>query len=155
MLIFTHAAVGALIGETIPLHPVLAFLLAFLIHFAMDAIPHGDSHLYKEYVTGKNSKKAVIITLIDIAAMLLLVAILFGWYHIDHPAAVAAGVIGGILPDILSALHGVFGIRRTQWLHTLHFFFHDFIVKRTGDLPFRVGMTMEVVIAAVLCVNVL
>ncbi|GEM_PF-3732031 len=43
MFIVTHAAIGALIGEELPNHPMLAFVLAFLAHFLTDLIPHGDT----------------------------------------------------------------------------------------------------------------
>ena len=45
MILSTHGIVGAAIIKIMPTHPVIGGILAFLSHFAMDAIPHWDYHL--------------------------------------------------------------------------------------------------------------
>ena len=45
MILVTHGAVGAAIGQALKTHPILAIIAAFLSHFCLDAIPHWDYSL--------------------------------------------------------------------------------------------------------------
>lgn len=144
MFVVTHATIGALIGEALPTHPVIAFVLAFIVHFFTDMIPHGDTHLYRGYISGSKIKKAVIIQAVDTLVMVAFVIYLFTRVIVNHRMAVAMGVIGGVLPDALAASYELFHFKWLKWFHTMHFFFHNLINKRTGDLPLVAGMIMEV-----------
>lgn len=144
MFVATHAAIGALIGESLPTHPILAFALAFVIHFFTDMIPHGDTHLYKGYTSGGNRKKAVTIQVIDSLVMIAFVIYLFTRVVIHQRMAVVMGVVGGILPDALAASYEIFHFKWLKGFHRMHLYLHNFINKRTGDLPLVGGMIMEV-----------
>lgn len=146
MFIATHAAIGALIGEEFASHPVVSFVLAFGAHFLTDLIPHGDTNLYKGYVAGTKVKKAMLIVGADAVLTALFIAYLFAIVVVDHRIAIVAGVIGGVLPDVLVAIYEVTHWKWLAWFHRLHFYFHNLINSRTGDLSLRTGMIMEVLI---------
>lgn len=155
MFITTHAVVGALIGGQLPQAPVLVFFLSLLSHFLADIIPHGDSKLYKGYVAGTKTKRAVAYVTLDALVTLLGVLALFNTRFIDHRLAISLGILGGVLPDLLVAIYEVFRIKELQWFHKLHFFFHNLIITRKGDMPLTLGIAMQVSILLIIIVRVL
>ena len=154
MFIITHSIIGALIGEKLNNHPVIAFVLAFIAHFFTDLIPHGDTNLYKGYVAGTKVKKALLFIAADVVATTLFVLYLFTRVIIDHRIAIIMGVLGGILPDLLVALYEISHTKWLKWFYKLHFYFHDFISSRIGDLSLPTGTIMEVIILIILLVHV-
>ncbi len=155
MFIVTHAAIGALLGEELSAHPILVFVLAFLAHFLTDLIPHGDTHLYKGYLAGTKVKKALLFVGVDTLITVFFIVYLFARVIMDHRLAVAMGVGGGILPDVLVALYELFRFRWLQSFHRLHFYFHNLVNSRIGDLSLPTGMVMEVLILTVLISRVI
>ena len=150
MFVVTHAAIGALIGEAMPNHPIVVFVLAFIAHFFTDMIPHGDTHLIHGFENGSGAKKAVIIQTTDSIVALLFTIYLLTRVIVHHRIAVLSGVIGGVMPDILAASYDVFHFKWLKGFHIFHRNCHNFINKRTGDLSLRNGMIMEVIILLVL-----
>ena len=150
MFITTHAAIGALIGEQFPNHPLFAFVFGMASHFLTDIIPHGDSNLYKGFITGSKVKRAIAYVVIDAVAALFFVLFLFNTRVFDHRLAISLGIVGGVLPDLIVALYEVFRLPGLRWFHRLHFFFHDMVSSRRGDLPFASGFAMQLVFLAAL-----
>src|SRR5512133_2300013 len=103
MFVATHAAVGALFGEVMPSHPILVFVLAFVVHFFMDMIPHGDSLLYHAYSKGDRKKLAMFIQISDIVIMICFAVYLCTQVIVHQRLAVIMGIAGGVLPDALVA----------------------------------------------------
>jgi len=118
MILVTHAIVGGAIGRLIPSHPILAFFLGFLSHFAADAIPHWHYPLISFKHNPKNPMQAdmtmnkwFLFDLfnigIDCLAGLVLSVIFF------HPSlslntaliSIIAGAIGGVAPDALQFIY--------------------------------------------------
>ena len=118
MLFITHAITGATIGLASG-NPILGFILGFLSHHVLDAIPHfdqGSFYLSRDFRKPawlgaehhENGKKFKVmrdwaILLIDMASTSLLsLALLLG-----HPPSVwllyIVGATGGLMPDILDA----------------------------------------------------
>lgn len=148
MFITIHALVGALIGEQLPNAPVWAFVLAFVSHFIADIIPHGDSKLYKGYVSGSKMRRAVAYVTFDGIAALLGTLVLFNTKFIDHRLAISLGILGGVLPDLLVAICELLRIKQLRWFYKFHFFFHNLIISRRGDIPLGVGITLQIAILA-------
>lgn len=154
MFLATHATVGAMIGRAVP-NPILAFILAFFSHFLMDMIPHGDSHVYDDYTKGKRVRMAVSYTVIDAVITAYLIVGISQARLFDNGMAVAAGIIGGLLPDLLI---GVYEITKTRFLtsfHRFHFFMHNLVVNRkwvtkNGDFSFLAGVSYQLVILVIL-----
>jgi len=149
MFITTHAAMGALIGELLPTHPALAFFVAMAAHFAIDIVPHGDTGLYKEYIAGSKIKRAVAFVTVDGVIALLLVTYLFVHWWAVPERAIAFGITGGVLPDLLVGVYEVTHARALRWFHRLHFFFHNLISSRTGDVSLGAGLVVEAMVFAI------
>ena len=154
MFLATHATVGAMIGRACP-NPILAFVLAFASHFLMDMIPHGDSHVYESYSQGKRVRLAVSYTMIDAVVTAYLVVGISQAHLFDNGFNVAAGIIGGLLPDLLIGVYEVTKSKLLVPFHRFHFFMHNLVVNRkwitqNGDFSFFTGVSYQLVILAVL-----
>ena len=144
MFITSHAAAGAIVGELLPVHPILAFVVAIVVHLAMDIVPHGDTGLYKGYISGSGVKRAVAFVTIDAIAAVVLVLVLFTWHGgVEPETAVAAGVAGGLLPDFLVAMYEMTHSKFLHWAYKAHFFFHNMISGRYGDISLGSGLGVE------------
>lgn len=101
MYLTTHAAVGVLISQAVN-RPAEAFVLAFVSHFVLDFVPHGD-----EDVGGwvrKSPKNALLIAGADIVLIFGLLFALYTTQNLPTMARVSAGIIGAVLPDFLSSV---------------------------------------------------
>jgi hypothetical protein len=143
MFITTHALIGALIAEQMPNHPVLAFVLAIAAHFLADAIPHGDSKLYRGYASHERVRRAVAYVMIDCLVAMFFVLGLFNSKFIDHRFAISCGVVGGVLPDFLVGLFEIFRLRQLRWIHRVHFYFHNLVVSKRGDVALKTGIAIQ------------
>jgi len=151
MFVTTHAALGALIAEQLfPNHPILAFFAGMASHFLTDIIPHGDTGLYKGYVSGSKVKRAVAYVVIDGIVAIFLVLFLFNTKVFDNRLAISMGIAGGVLPDLLVALYELFRVPGLRWFHRVHFFFHNMISGRRGDMTFPAGFAMQMLFLAAL-----
>ncbi|MDP2933191.1 MAG: hypothetical protein Q8N81_03600 [bacterium] len=153
MFLVTHAAVGAIIGETTG-NPILAIIGGFISHFLFDLIPHGDTKLYRKNDFGRRSKRAKAYVTVDAIAAILFVLLLFNFRDFIHPINVSLGITFGLLPDLLVGLYETGKATRLRKFHKLHFFFHDFVIKRRGDISFRYGFLMQLIILVLLQVRV-
>lgn len=154
MFLATHATVGALIGRAAP-DPISAFLLAFASHFLMDMIPHGDSHVYDDYTKGKRVRMALSYTMIDAVVTAYLIIAISHARLFDNGFTVAAGIIGGLLPDLLIGVFEVTKVKMLEPFHRFHFYMHNLIVnkkwlKHTGDFSFLTGVSYQLVILIIL-----
>ncbi len=154
MFITTHAALGALLAETVPGHPYAAFLLGIGSHFLSDVIPHGDTHLYRGHVAGTKVKRALAYVLIDGVAALFFSMFLLNVKFDPDESALTAGIVGGVLPDLLVGVYEVKRFKWLRWFHRLHFFFHNRVSGRWGDLSFPSGFAMQLVFLAALMTRV-
>ena len=143
MFIITHAALGALIAQQVPEYPIAAFILGMASHFISDIIPHGDTHLYKDYISGRRVKSSIAYVTIDGVLTVLFVLFLFNLGLGDAKLAISLGIVGGVLPDLLVGVYEVFRVRGLSWFHRLHFFFHN-MVSEKHDMTFASGFAMQV-----------
>lgn len=153
MFITTHAAVGAIVGETTG-NPIFAILGGLISHFLIDIIPHGDTHLLERYKKRRKARIAVAYVTIDSVVAVLFTVLLFNFRDFIHPTNVGLGIAFGVLPD---ALVGFSEIYRNKWLqvfHRFHFFFHNTIIDRRRDLSFRAGFIMQLIFLALLQIRV-
>lgn len=100
MYLTPHAAVGILISQQVD-KPLWAFLLAFLSHFIIDFIPHGDEPV-GEWINSK-FRRVVLIGAFDLTLVFTLtVTLLTVETNPTKNALYLAGIFGAILPDFLS-----------------------------------------------------
>ena len=151
MFVLTHAAVGALIGHVLPQSPLLSFTLAWFIHFLTDVIPHGDNIIYKRYIAGKTSWFTILYVGGDILLTALFSILVLKGTAPSAFTSVTAGIIGGILPDILVGLYEIWRVPILKQFHRAHFFFHNIISGRVGDVPLWAGLGLEFSLIFLFC----
>jgi hypothetical protein len=153
MFLVVHASVGALVGNAVG-NPAAAFSVNFLLHFLLDMIPHGDQMLYEDYKQGKKVRKAMIHTGMDALAAAIVVAIIFSFGDFISEASVAAGVVGGLLPDFLVGMYELFHPKGRRWtgrqldrFNRLHMHNHVFLIRNLfrTDMPLKIGFVMQAV----------
>ncbi len=150
MFLTTHAALGALLAELVPNHPYAAFAIGLGSHFISDIIPHGDTHLYKGFVSGTKVRRALAYVTVDGIIALFFSLFLLNVKPADTHLVTTFGIIGGVLPDLLV---GAYEIKRIKWLrsfHRFHFYFHNRISGTLGDLSFPSGFAMQLLFLAAL-----
>ncbi|MBU0646324.1 hypothetical protein KJ611_02500 [Patescibacteria group bacterium] len=150
MTITTHAAIGAVIGR-ISGNPILAFLFGFFSHFIVDMIPHGDTGLSDNFrVFKRKRKQAVAYSVIDGVFALFFVLLLANMKDIGNMQLYTWGIIGSALPDLLVGFYVVTKVGWLKHFNEIHFFFHDYFVKKRGDVPLKYALIAQVVIVAYL-----
>ena len=152
MYLTVHAAAGASIGTLFNSTP-LAFGLAVLSHFVLDRIPHDDPPIVAG--TARDGvlhnpifRHFVIVALFDFIVALVLVTEVIRILPQYRPAAMVAGALGGVLPDLLFGLYRLTGVK---WLAAYNHF-HDsmhFDIKRF-PITFFVGFTIQIISLTIL-----
>ena len=141
MFLMTHAVIGASLGFVLPQNPGLAFVFGLASHFIADIIPHGDSNLYKGYVSKIKVRRALAYIGIDaILTIFLVMSLLNG---IDQPEvrqAVSLGMAGGILPDLVVAAYEITHLSALRGFHRFHFWIHNTFTRDRGDIPLALGI---------------
>lgn len=148
MYLTTHVAIGALIAEQIPHHPVLAFSLAVLAHFLADMIPHGDARMYREYIVGTHVRRAVAKVVLDSSIAILFILFIFNSPWFLERETLSWGIVGSVLPDVLVALYEISHAKQLRPYERFHRFIHNSVVNRVGDVSFATGFAMQMVFFA-------
>jgi len=141
MLLSVHATVGAIIGENVH-KPLLAFILAFISHFILDIIPHGDKELIKAYRENFKNKTMLYLIYFDLISTPILLGLLFYTHQINFSQSVFWGIIGGVLPDIMVAIFEVTDKYFKNW-HKLHSWTHD---RLKWSIPLKIGIIVQIII---------
>tara|TARA_B100001964_G_scaffold220336_1_gene263299 strand:+ start:366 stop:830 length:465 start_codon:yes stop_codon:yes gene_type:complete len=150
MTLTTHATLGAVIGHATG-NPALAFIFAFISHFLIDMIPHGDTGLADNYkIHKRNRKRAVAYVMVDAVVAIFFVLLLANTRDIVSMRTFSWGIVGGVLPDLIVGIYEITKTPLLRWFNTLHFAFHDFFVKRKGDVPLYYAILAQVVLIAYL-----
>ena len=153
MTITTHTAIGAAIGFSLS-HPVLGFAVGMLSHFAVDMIPHGDLK-FSEQFKNKKRKAALAYTTIDAVIALLLLLSLFNVGGFQNKQAFSAAIAGSIMPDLLVSVYYATKTKWLKWFVRLHFFFHDFFLRRYGDVRLTYALTGQAAFIFIILHNIL
>ena len=150
MTLTTHATLGAVIGGATG-NPVLAFIFGFISHFLIDMIPHGDTGMSDNFRIHKcKQKRAVAYVLVDGVIALLFVLMLANTRDIDSMRTFTWGIVGGVLPDLIVGLYEITKSPLLRGFTRMHFYFHDMIVRKKGDVPLYYALMAQVVLIAYL-----
>lgn len=168
MLLTPHAAAGIAISQHV--HNPLAVLgLSILSHFVLDLVPHGDQKIFG----GNNNepyrwKPILTVEIIDIAILIAIVAWMAGQPLNTSTYLMTFGVLGGVLPDLLSSFFPVLHARMSwlwlvRWIYRLtkptglryfarghnwlHNVFHHRLIHR--DITFGQGLVLQTVAVVV------
>lgn len=157
MILVTHAIVGGAIGRLIPNHPVLAFFLGFLSHFAADAIPHWHYPLFSLKRDPSDPmhndmlfNKWFIVDIFNIGIDCLAgIALSLIFFHplISFDAlliSIIAGVIGGLAPDALEFVYWKMPNRPLTILTEFHVWIHS---KTDIDTKYLLGISTQILFA--------
>ncbi len=60
------------------------------------------------------------------------------------------GIAGAILPDFLVGLYELTKSPLLRWNYKIHFYFHDLIVDKKGDVPLYYSVLAQIVIISYL-----
>ena len=150
MTLTTHATLGAVIGK-LSGNPILGFVLAFITHLLIDMIPHGDTGISDNFrIHKKNKKMAIAYVAIDAVVAICFVLLIMNTRGLSGNEAVTWGIVGGVMPDMLVAVYEVTKSPLLRWFYKVHFFFHDFFVKRRGEVPLYYAILAQIVFIAYL-----
>lgn len=151
MFVTVHAAAATIIGKKMT-NPILAFIIGFISHFILDIIPHGDENLGKKFLgiklkTREDFRILAMYGSIDSFCLAVFLIFLFTNFEFADTSTVIWAIIGGILPDIIVALHKITKLRCLNWFAKLHSLNHGLIVHRTQkDIPLRLGVALQIII---------
>jgi hypothetical protein len=128
MTLATHAVVGGAVASLFPSHPIIAFVVGFLSHFVLDAIPHWDYKLLSAYINPNKVDKNFGLDLLHVGTDMILgiLITLLIW----HPISVSQleilflGIFGGVLPDFLQFVYLRFPHQPMILIQKFHDFMH-------------------------------
>lgn len=124
MYLTTHSAVGIVLA-TKTVNPLFAFIFAFIAHYILDIIPHGDESIFnKDISAAKRYKKIISIVLLDLAITAVYVFFIMTKVPLS-PVIIFAAVLGSILPDIIWGIYDIKSIKILKPFVKLHNFFHN------------------------------
>ncbi len=154
MTLTTHTAMGAFIGSLTG-NPVIAFIGGFVSHLLVDMIPHGDSKLADNFRVHKiKRKQAVAYPAIDAVVAILFILFLISSKDISSMRTFAWGIAGAVLPDLLVGLSDLIKIPILKKFYKFHFFFHDFVINRKGDVPLKYALAGQIVFISLLTTQI-
>lgn len=104
MTLTSHAVIGALVAKIAP-DPFSAFLIGAASHYLADVVPHGDEFLYWRHVHNSKDRLPFLVALSDCTLLTIFLIVMLIGNRLGNPAYFIAGVIGGILPDILVTVY--------------------------------------------------
>jgi hypothetical protein len=119
MILSVHATFGAAVASLVPTHPVAGFVLGFVSHFALDAIPHKDYELISiETGPDKNLKTIDLIQkkfslirdmiLVSFDAVIGFCLAFIFFFNPAHPWVFFIGAFAALIPDGLTFVYLLF-----------------------------------------------
>lgn len=135
MTLTTHAIIGGTLAGALAPNPVVAVAVAFLSHFALDAIPHWDYQLQSNKNNGNSSPivdlvmgRGLIVDLakvgFDLILGLTLVYVLYHSYTNTTLIVILLGAVAAVCPDIIQAIYGKARLKSLGYIQSVHNFFH-------------------------------
>lgn len=106
-------------------NPLLLFVVNFVLHYILDAIPHGDGD---DIEKGFKSKNLNYLTL-SCLDFIFVIFVSFNFYQIYKPSLynIVWAVGGAILPDILWGIYYVTKFKIFKWADDLNLWAHQII----------------------------
>ena len=147
----THTAIGTVIGLYI-LNPVLGFTIGLASHFLVDMIPHGDGDMRseEERKLDKKNKGVFLYGTLDVLVAFFLLLVLVNVRDPEFILPLTMAIAGSVLPDFLVGLHDATKWRVLDKVVEIHWFFHDFFIKRYKDIKLSYSLAGQAVFIAIL-----
>lgn len=144
MTVSTHVTVGVAIGVTLQ-NPLIAFIAGFLSHIILDIIPHGDSKLAHKMLVEKKRTLPLIYGIMDYIIAIYLLLLFLNILEINNMRTFTFAIAGSILPDLIVVIHEASQKKLFNGFNKIHFFFHDLVSKKYGDVPLFLGISYQLV----------
>lgn len=137
MILTSHAVIGVATASVFPSHPILAFSVAIVSHYIVDAIPHWEYDLLSSKKDKKNPLnnditigKDFFSDLMKVLADMLIgiFASIFIFYFFGLGASILiliAGIVGGIAPDLLQFAYFRFRHEPFKSIYIFHYRIHS------------------------------
>lgn len=150
MFLVGHTAAGALVGEQVATNPLMIFILAFASHFLLDFIPHGDRHHVVDYYKGKKKllKQIYATLVIDSAASILYIVLIMTKTNVNR-WAIAWGIFGSVLPDLLVGLAELLKNTYLAAFKKFHFIIHNALIHKIRVKPLP-GTLLQIIVIAIM-----
>jgi len=101
MFITSHVLTGVFISQKVS-SPWWVFLISLISHFILDFIPHGDE-LIAQWREQKNPKRRTLfVVTIDLFTSIAFILIILANTGEPQSLLLLAGIVGSILPDMIS-----------------------------------------------------
>ncbi|AMA60025.1 hypothetical protein BCCGELA001_29820 [Bradyrhizobium sp. CCGE-LA001] len=151
MILSTHAIVGGAIASLLPSDPLLAAVLGFASHFAIDAIPHWDYQL-RSISIGKRAdnrclkfNRTVIFDVMRVGVDTFAGLALANWLFATTTSfwLIELGAIAAMVPDALQFVHSIFPREPLVSLQRFHETIHA-----KQKLAWKLGVSSQIVFAA-------
>lgn len=135
MVLTAHTITGVTIASLIPDKPLLGFVLGFMSHFLLDAIPHWDysrrslkedkeNPLNDDMLIGKDFIIDLLKISFDGILGLLISYLIFGIYFKYSLLVILSGAVGGMMPDALQFVYMKWRHEPLISLQRFHLFMH-------------------------------
>ena len=136
------------LAKFIPGGEIPVFLAAVLSHFALDAVPHGDTGI-GHWVHSSPDRKTKLSRLLPMSIADQLIALIVFLILLRSPAFAAVplpllltGAIGSMFPDYLTGLRDLCK-KAPPWLESLHRLHDRFHFQRTDPFSTRTGLIFQ------------
>ena len=149
MFLTVHATAAVLITQKIS-NPLLAFIIGFISHYILDAIPHGDDKIFERWQGKAQLRVMALVAAVDFGASLLWLNFLIDQLALAWPLAVLAAAAGSLLPDFFSGAFLVTNYPGLEWLHNLNRIAHCLILKKPW--PAGPGFIIQAVFFIILAI---
>ncbi len=113
-------------------NPLLLFIVNFILHYILDAIPHGDGDNIDNGFKKENLNYLILASL-DVLFVLIIGITFYKTYHYNIYSIIAA-ISGAILPDILWGVYQVTKFKFFKWADDLNNFAHQIIKYKTNHI---------------------
>jgi len=151
MYITVHAAAGAAIGQFVD-EPWIAFLLGFVSHFVLDAIPHGDEGIVKWKLFKTTRRRIMAAAILDFASLMAVSVLWIVYSDLPQLTGIFYGIAGAILPDALWGFHELTGAPFLNWYRNLHASTHKIFKIR---LNLKQGFMLQIPVLVILTLIIL
>ena len=124
-----HGSAGLLIGSQTG-NPWLAFILGFISHFVLDAVPHDSIEIKNWQDKGNYIKKVTLEATVDTWLFLIVVLIFQMNGYLDINVVLLAALVGVFLPDYIWGFTELFKIENRllekyiqlhKWIHMIFY----------------------------------
>lgn len=148
-----HATAGLLIAQAMP-NPTAAVLAGVVSHYLLDFVPHGDTGV-GPWMTAKSPwARIALVEVVDLGLAALVILQLIARHPTAPALILAAGAVGGILPDLLWGLR--FVLEKLRWPLPLllpflraHHRWHSAVhCSKQRDIPLLAGLAYQAILVA-------